>query len=181
MIDLSTKDPDNSDLQQTLKSSVTPFTAAACAKAFVENAQPFPPNPLITYNREVAHARLVGELPPKESLLVWETPSPRARPLRREWIQAGLLSREDLDEIDVESDMSSSALLEDPAPAKPSMSFLHPESAAAITEHRREAIRLAKAQEKLVIEKCKRSDQEVPGYLFDELIGKGSFGRVYKG
>ena len=61
------------------------------------------------------------------------------------------------------------------------MDSLHPESAAALTAHRREAIRLAKSQERAVAERCNRSNQEVPGYTFDELIGKGSFGRVYKG
>ena len=50
-----------------------------------------------------------------------------------------------------------------------------------MSAHRREAIRLAKAQQAAVTEKCKRSNQEVPAYIFDELIGKGSFGRVYKG
>lgn len=58
---------------------------------------------------------------------------------------------------------------------------LRPESAVAITRHRQEAIRLAKAQQKVVSDKCQRSGQEIPGYTFDELIGKGSFGRVYKG
>ncbi len=61
------------------------------------------------------------------------------------------------------------------------MDSLHPNSAAALTAHRREAIRLAKSQERAVAERCKRSNQEPPGYAFDELIGKGSFGRVYKG
>ena len=61
------------------------------------------------------------------------------------------------------------------------MDLLHPESAMAMTEHRREAVRLAKNQEAAVVEKCKRSGGPAPGYLFDELIGKGSFGRVYKG
>ena len=42
-------------------------------------------------------------------------------------------------------------------------------------------MRLAKEQEKVVEEKCKRSNEDIPGYTFDELIGKGSFGRVYKG
>ena len=64
---------------------------------------------------------------------------------------------------------------------EPKMDSLHPSSAAALTAHRREAIRLAKAQERAVTERCKRSNQEPPGYAFDELIGKGSFGRVYKG
>ena len=61
------------------------------------------------------------------------------------------------------------------------MDLLNPESAMAMTQHRREAVRLAKNQERSVAEKCKRSGVPVPGYLFDELIGKGSFGRVYKG
>lgn len=61
------------------------------------------------------------------------------------------------------------------------MDFLNPESAMAMTEHRREAVRMAKSQEAAVVEKCKRSGAAAPGYTFDELIGKGSFGRVYKG
>ena len=61
------------------------------------------------------------------------------------------------------------------------MATLRPESAMAMSSHRREAIRLAKTQEKAVAEKCKRSGDSIPGYTFDELIGKGSFGRVYKG
>ena len=61
------------------------------------------------------------------------------------------------------------------------MASLRPESAAAMTAHRREAVRLAKSQEKAVVDRCIRSSQDVPGYTFDELIGKGSFGRVYKG
>ena len=59
--------------------------------------------------------------------------------------------------------------------------LLHPESATAMTEHRREAVRLAKSQESAVAEKCKRGNQQMPAYSFDELIGKGSYGRVYKG
>lgn len=61
------------------------------------------------------------------------------------------------------------------------MNGLHPESAAAMTAHRREAVRLAQQQQLAVSEKCKRSKQPEPDYSFDELIGKGSFGRVYKG
>lgn len=61
------------------------------------------------------------------------------------------------------------------------MSSLRPESAAAMTAHRREAVRLAKVQEKAIIDKSIRTGQQPPGYAFDELIGKGSFGRVYKG
>lgn len=61
------------------------------------------------------------------------------------------------------------------------MNSLHPDSAAALTAHRREAIRLAETQQRAVSDKCKRSKQAEPDYAFDELIGKGSFGRVYKG
>lgn len=61
------------------------------------------------------------------------------------------------------------------------MNSLHPDSAAALTAHRREAIRLAEDQQRVVSEKCKRSKQAEPDYAFEELIGKGSFGRVYKG
>jgi hypothetical protein len=60
------------------------------------------------------------------------------------------------------------------------MDRLRPESALAVSQHRREAMRLAKVQETSVIEKCRRSGASVPEYAFDELIGKGSFGRVYK-
>ncbi|KIX01436.1 uncharacterized protein Z518_09162 [Rhinocladiella mackenziei CBS 650.93] len=64
-----------------------------------------------------------------------------------------------------------------------SMDHLHPDSAAAtgMTAHRREAVRLAEVQQRAVLERCKRSKQPEPDYAFDELIGKGSFGRVYKG
>ena len=65
--------------------------------------------------------------------------------------------------------------------ASEKMDLLHPNSAMAMTHHRREAVRLAKAQEIAVTERCKRSNVVVPEYAFDELIGKGSFGRVYKG
>lgn len=61
------------------------------------------------------------------------------------------------------------------------MASLRPESAAALTAHRREAIKLARDQEKVVVDKCLRAGEKPPGYKFDELIGKGSFGRVYKG
>jgi hypothetical protein len=61
------------------------------------------------------------------------------------------------------------------------MDLLNPESAVAMTQHRREAVRMAKSQEAAVVEKCKRSGVAAPQYTFDELIGKGSYGRVYKG
>ena len=61
------------------------------------------------------------------------------------------------------------------------MDYLRPESAAAMTEHRKNAVQLAKEQETTVLERCKRGNVTAPEYAFDELIGKGSFGRVYKG
>ena len=59
--------------------------------------------------------------------------------------------------------------------------YLGPASAMDLTPHKKEAVRLAKAQEKIVYDRCQRSNIPVPEYAFDELIGKGSFGRVYKG
>ncbi|ORX99888.1 hypothetical protein BCR34DRAFT_122283 [Clohesyomyces aquaticus] len=43
------------------------------------------------------------------------------------------------------------------------------------------AIQQAKDQETLVAERAKRSGDEPPPYEFSELIGKGSYGRVFKG
>ena len=51
----------------------------------------------------------------------------------------------------------------------------------AITQHKSEAIRLAREQSDAVNEMCRRSKTEVPPYSFEELIGKGAYGRVYKG
>ncbi|KAL5364547.1 hypothetical protein BJX96DRAFT_187953 [Aspergillus floccosus] len=60
--------------------------------------------------------------------------------------------------------------------------FLDPTSAmAAITKHKAEAIKLAKEQATAVQEMCRRAKTETPPYEFEELIGKGSYGRVYKG
>jgi hypothetical protein len=38
----------------------------------------------------------------------------------------------------------------------------------------------AKTMEKAVMEKCKKKGIDVPDYEFLELIGKGTYGRVYK-
>jgi protein-serine/threonine kinase len=43
------------------------------------------------------------------------------------------------------------------------------------------ALQQAKEMEELVAERAKRSGEEPPPYDFYELIGKGSYGRVYKG
>ncbi|KAL4933333.1 putative serine/threonine protein kinase [Aspergillus undulatus] len=60
--------------------------------------------------------------------------------------------------------------------------FLDPTSAvAAITKHKAEAIRLAREQGTAVREMCRRAKTETPAYEFEELIGKGAYGRVYKG
>ena len=60
------------------------------------------------------------------------------------------------------------------------MAGLHPSSAFAMTEHRREAVRLAKQQEEAIKVKCSRNNVDFPHYTFEELVGKGSFGRVYR-
>ncbi|KAL2852013.1 hypothetical protein BJY01DRAFT_104713 [Aspergillus pseudoustus] len=60
--------------------------------------------------------------------------------------------------------------------------FLDPTSAvAAITKHKAEAIKLAREQGAAVREMCRRAKSETPPYEFEELIGKGAYGRVYKG
>ncbi|KAL3471966.1 hypothetical protein BJX99DRAFT_14274 [Aspergillus californicus] len=60
--------------------------------------------------------------------------------------------------------------------------FLDPTSAmAAITKHKLEAIKLAREQGIAVREMCRRAKAETPPYDFEELIGKGAYGRVYKG
>ena len=60
--------------------------------------------------------------------------------------------------------------------------FLDPTSAvAAITKHKAEAIKLAREQGTAVQEMCRRAKTENPPYEFEELIGKGAYGRVYKG
>ncbi|KAI9376056.1 kinase-like domain-containing protein [Aspergillus egyptiacus] len=60
--------------------------------------------------------------------------------------------------------------------------LLDPTSAmAAITKHKAEAIRLAREQGAAVREMCRRAKTETPPYEFEELIGKGAYGRVYKG
>ncbi|KAJ5329893.1 hypothetical protein N7452_010283 [Penicillium brevicompactum] len=60
--------------------------------------------------------------------------------------------------------------------------FLDPSSAmAAITKHKAEAIKLAREQGVAVQEMCRRAKTEIPPYEFEELIGKGAYGRVYKG
>ncbi|EAW14361.1 putative serine/threonine protein kinase [Aspergillus clavatus NRRL 1] len=53
--------------------------------------------------------------------------------------------------------------------------------AAAIGKHKAEAIKLAREQGAAVREMCRRAKTESPPYEFEELIGKGSYGRVYKG
>ncbi|KAJ5164063.1 uncharacterized protein N7500_005893 [Penicillium coprophilum] len=60
--------------------------------------------------------------------------------------------------------------------------LLDPSSAmAAITRHKAEAIKLAREQGVAVQEMCRRAKTEIPPYEFEELIGKGAYGRVYKG
>ena len=39
----------------------------------------------------------------------------------------------------------------------------------------------ARQMQAKVIEECKRAGKDPPPYGLEELIGKGSFGRVYKG
>lgn len=63
----------------------------------------------------------------------------------------------------------------------PRVSRLLDPAMAAITKHKAEAIKLAREQSSAVQEMCRRAKSDVPAYEFEELIGKGSYGRVYKG
>ncbi|KAL3261464.1 hypothetical protein ABHI18_003779 [Aspergillus niger] len=58
--------------------------------------------------------------------------------------------------------------------------FLDP-AVAALSKHKAEAIKLAREQGVAVREMCRRAKTNTPPYEFEELIGKGSYGRVYKG
>lgn len=51
----------------------------------------------------------------------------------------------------------------------------------AITKQKAEAMKLAREQAAAVQEMCRRAKTDVPPYEFEELIGKGAYGRVYKG
>lgn len=52
---------------------------------------------------------------------------------------------------------------------------------AMVTGTKARAIQQAKEMETLVAERAKRSGDEPPQYDFHELIGKGAYGRVFKG
>lgn len=52
---------------------------------------------------------------------------------------------------------------------------------ATLTKQKAESIKLAREQAAAVHEMCRRAKSEVPPYEFEELIGKGAYGRVYKG
>ncbi|PGH09306.1 STE/STE20/YSK protein kinase [Blastomyces parvus] len=59
---------------------------------------------------------------------------------------------------------------------------LDPSSAmVALTKQKADAMRLAREQGAAVKEMCRRAKTEMPPYQFEELIGKGAYGRVYKG
>ena len=57
----------------------------------------------------------------------------------------------------------------------------HRASLLAVTKHKAEAMKLAREQSAAVKEMCRRTKMDIPPYEFDELIGKGAYGRVYKG
>jgi hypothetical protein len=55
------------------------------------------------------------------------------------------------------------------------------EAVAVLTKAKLETMRLAREQAEAVGEMCRRAGSELPPYCFDDLIGKGAYGRVYKG
>lgn len=60
-------------------------------------------------------------------------------------------------------------------------SLLGPNAAMGTTGQKGAAIKAAKDQENVLREKVRRGKVEMPAYGLDELIGKGAYGRVYKG
>ncbi|KAI9735644.1 MAG: hypothetical protein M1834_001660 [Cirrosporium novae-zelandiae] len=65
------------------------------------------------------------------------------------------------------------------APAMATASLLRPLS-TVLTEARSKAIKSAKDQQLAIHQRLKKRNEEIPPYEFLELIGKGSFGRVFK-
>ena len=49
-----------------------------------------------------------------------------------------------------------------------------------MTSQKVAAIKIAKEQEKATHEKLRRNGHDIPKYEFQELIGKGAYGRVFK-
>ncbi len=60
--------------------------------------------------------------------------------------------------------------------------FLGPDSAVGneLSRHKVAAIQIAKDQENAIHQKLRRNGDTIPEYEFLELIGKGSYGRVFK-
>jgi hypothetical protein len=52
---------------------------------------------------------------------------------------------------------------------------------AVRTEAKTKAVDEARKMQSYVNEECKKTGKDPPPYGLEELIGKGSFGRVYKG
>ncbi len=60
--------------------------------------------------------------------------------------------------------------------------FLDPASAIGndLSRHKAAAVKIAKDQEQAIHAKLRRNGDPIPEYEFLELIGKGSYGRVFK-
>lgn len=97
---------------------------------------------------------------------------PRARPRPAEARNAGrqrpVAIREDSHE-DLVAAYNMSRFLE-PRPSRDSI----------MTSQKASAIKIAKEQEQAIHEKLRRNGHEIPRYQFQELIGKGAYGRVFK-
>ena len=61
-----------------------------------------------------------------------------------------------------------------------SRGFLNLPSADIMTRQKAETTRIAQEQQAAISEKLRRNGLPVPEFTFLELIGKGSYGRVFK-
>ena len=102
-------------------------------------------------------------------------------------------SAADLESTDQDSSILPGDRLPDPTPVQgqpttksqqvpiPNMATLDPSSAYRLTGQRSVTQEQAKEQQKIIEQKLSRANQPSPPYDFVDLIGKGSFGRVYLG
>ena len=98
------------------------------------------------------------------------------------WKRAEFSTTPPVDHSAQHSDCARVSFLESERdPQTPDMASLNPNSAYRLTGQRSVTQEQAKEQQMIIEQKLRRAGQESPPYDFVDLIGKGSFGRVYLG